>query len=457
MQASYAPTTAFTKLEEGGYSSDPEDSGNWSSGETGVGIFIGSNLGCGAPATIAYMAATQPGFVVTATWMQALPEAVYDGMAQTGYWNPLQGNALMAGLDLACFDFGWNTGIGSAAKRLQWLIGASQDGEIGPETLGLTQSCALAPIAKSLAKADAETLQGRLGVNVDGDVGPETLAALEAQPQARAAVLLLGLGEAQTAYYRGLSNFSTYGTGWLARTGRRVTAGLALAGGTTVDARFHQAAVAFTAKSLRLARPAPPAIEAPNAKPWVPFEPGVPIAKQEIMMKHILVASAFAGALALGACSVSQLSESSALVNDLSDLLTLAESDGSVSAANGLIVSDVINGIDSLAATTSASVTGGAGTESTVITSLESSIKSVAADLPSDTTVQSDAANALKLLADVPTNSSASALNQAEAAVGTFVVDYLTAGSPASAAVGAAPSPAEQLIIDARKRITALS
>ncbi|HET6607063.1 MAG TPA: glycosyl hydrolase 108 family protein [Rhodopila sp.] len=272
MQASYAPTTAFTEAEEGGYTNDPLDSGNWSSGQTGIGTLIGSNMGCGAPATIAYMAKAQPGFLVTAAWMRALPRAVYDGMARTEYWVPLQGDRLPAGLDLACFDFGWNTGIGSAAKRLQWLIGAVQDGQIGPRTLGLVASCSLAPIARALSQASAETLQRRLGVPVDGDVGPVTLVALAAAPDAviRPVVLLLGLGEVQTAYYRSLSNFPIYGTGWLARTGRRVAVGLQLAAGAATGA-----------KALRLATDRTPRVpDEPTHIRWRPFARGLRIAAQ---------------------------------------------------------------------------------------------------------------------------------------------------------------------------------
>jgi lysozyme family protein len=229
MQSSYAATTAFTIAQEGGYTGDPVDSGNWSTGITGQGTLIGSNMGCGAPATIAYMAATAPSFTVTAAWMQALPRSVYDGMAQIGYWNPLQGDALPAGLDLSLFDDGWNTGIGTAAKKLQAVLGATQDGRIGPITLGLISSVALAPIAQSLNATDAATLQGRLGVIADGDVGPITLAALDAHPQQRVPLLLLALHERQVAYYQSLSNFSTFGQGWLARASSRLSAALSLA------------------------------------------------------------------------------------------------------------------------------------------------------------------------------------------------------------------------------------
>jgi lysozyme family protein len=228
-ESSYAATKAFTISQEGGYSSVREDTGNWSSGEVGVGTLIGSNFGCGALATIAWMAETQPGFVVTSAWMKALPVTVYDGMAQAKYWTPLQCDALPAGLDLMCFDFGWNTGIGSSALRLQSLLGATQDGAIGPITLDLVNTVELAPIAKALTSADAITLQTLLSVDPDGDVGPLTLAAFAAQPTVRVPLLILRLGEIQAAYYRTLSTFSVDGDGWLNRNSARVTSALALA------------------------------------------------------------------------------------------------------------------------------------------------------------------------------------------------------------------------------------
>lgn len=269
--SSYPPTTSFTIAEEGGYTNDSRDSGNWSSGIVGQGTLIGSNMGCGAPATLAYLKANFPNVTLTAAYMQALPRSIYDGMALHGYWYPLQGDAMLTGLDLMNQDFGWNTGIGSAAKRLQWLIGATQDGQIGAQTLDRVSACALAPIAKALTKADAITLQQHLGVTVDGSVGPATLAALAAANDAtiRPVVLCLGLSEAQTAYYKSLFNFNIYGLGWLARTGRRLAAGIALVTGAT-----------SAVSAMRLTDRAPRVPDEPDDIRWHPFEPGVPISDQ---------------------------------------------------------------------------------------------------------------------------------------------------------------------------------
>jgi lysozyme family protein len=226
--SSYATTAAFTISEEGGYTNSSVDSGNWSTGVCGKGTLIGSNLGCGAPATIAYMAQAQPGFEVTAAWMQALPRSVYDGMAQSMYWEPVQAANMPPGLDLSMFDDAWNTGVGNASLKLQRVLGVTQDGMVGPNTLGRISEVGLPPIARGLTLSNATTLQKRLGVTPDGSVGPQTLAALAAQPAQRVPLLILALSEEQDAYYRSLSNFSIYGAGWLARTSRRLTAALSL-------------------------------------------------------------------------------------------------------------------------------------------------------------------------------------------------------------------------------------
>jgi len=233
MQTSYLTAKAFTKAEEGGWTGDSRDSGNWTTGVIGQGNLVGSKFGCGAPATSDYMAETQPGFIITADWMKELPESVYDGMALSRYWMPLQCDALPAGLDLQIFDDSFNTGVSTAAKKLQRVLGAQPDGLIGNVTLGLIQTFDAGAMARCLTYADAAAFQKLLGVTRDGEVGPVTLAALAAQPKLRIPLLILALGEAQVSYYRSLSNFTTYGAGWLARTSRRVEAALALASPAT--------------------------------------------------------------------------------------------------------------------------------------------------------------------------------------------------------------------------------
>jgi lysozyme family protein len=53
------------------------------------------------------------------------------------YWDRVKGDSLPSGLDWACFDWAVNSGSGRPAKAVQRAVGATQDGAIGPATIGL--------------------------------------------------------------------------------------------------------------------------------------------------------------------------------------------------------------------------------------------------------------------------------------------------------------------------------
>jgi len=53
------------------------------------------------------------------------------------YWDRIKGDSLPSGLDWACFDWCVNSGSGRPAKAVQRAVGATQDGAIGPATIGL--------------------------------------------------------------------------------------------------------------------------------------------------------------------------------------------------------------------------------------------------------------------------------------------------------------------------------
>jgi lysozyme family protein len=207
----------FVVHEEGGYSGDARDGGNWSSGRVGVGALIGSNMGVGAPALIAWL-----GHSVTASFMRALPDSIQSAIFTARYWTPLAGDALPAGLDLMLVDFGWNRGTVTSARLLQQLLGVDADGAIGPDTLAAIAISETAALLRRPELLDVAELQAAIGVTADGDLGPRTRAAFAALAPAEA--LLVALAAAQVRSYRQLTNFPTYGTGWLARTVRRLSA-----------------------------------------------------------------------------------------------------------------------------------------------------------------------------------------------------------------------------------------
>jgi lysozyme family protein len=162
----------FTLREEGGYVDDPADPG----GATNMGITL---------ATLRQWSDDQdlgPAQVEDIT--QRTAKAIYRSL----YWNPLRADALPVGVDLSVFDMGVNAGIWRSARLLQAALGFTGD-------------------------------------EVDGCVGPETLAAVtKCNPRS----LVDDLAARQAAYYRGLADFPTFGTGWLNRTQARQLAALAM-------------------------------------------------------------------------------------------------------------------------------------------------------------------------------------------------------------------------------------
>ena len=55
------------------------------------------------------------------------------------YWKRCKCDDLASGLDWSVFDWAVNSGVGRSAKALQGIIGATQDGGIGPMTLKLLE------------------------------------------------------------------------------------------------------------------------------------------------------------------------------------------------------------------------------------------------------------------------------------------------------------------------------
>jgi len=51
------------------------------------------------------------------------------------YWDPVRGDELPPGLDLATFDLAVNSGPGRAVRMLQGALGVGADGIVGPVTL----------------------------------------------------------------------------------------------------------------------------------------------------------------------------------------------------------------------------------------------------------------------------------------------------------------------------------
>ena len=145
---------------EGGFVNNPADPG----GATNLGVTLNTlSSWLGHAATIADV--------------QALTPATVAPIYQANYWNKTSCDSWDAGVDLMVFDEAVNQGPGRAIT----------------------------------------TLQTALGVTADGGIGPATLAAAQLED---AADTITKIAANREAFYRSLSTFSVFGTGWLNRLAR---------------------------------------------------------------------------------------------------------------------------------------------------------------------------------------------------------------------------------------------
>jgi len=106
--------------------------------------------------------------------MRGLTPEKVEPMYKKKYWDAVRGDELPMGLDYLMFDFAVNAGAGRAIK----------------------------------------TLQSAVGVMPDGGFGPITMAAVQAVDPVK---LIERFSQAKEDFYRSLTMFSTFGTGWLNR------------------------------------------------------------------------------------------------------------------------------------------------------------------------------------------------------------------------------------------------
>lgn len=128
---------------EGGYSNHPSDPG----GPTNWGITLKD-------------ARTYWKVDATAADVKEMPIGVAVDIYRRRYWAPLRCDELPAGVDLAVFDYGVNSGIGRSARVLQQIVGVPGDGGIGPETLARVRALPASTIIKDVCVERLVFLQG---------------------------------------------------------------------------------------------------------------------------------------------------------------------------------------------------------------------------------------------------------------------------------------------------------
>lgn len=118
--------------EEGGFTVDPNDSGNWTGGRIGVGENRGTKYGISAAA-------------FPTVDIQALTLEEAEKLAKTAYWDPYHCDSLPPLLGYLVFDAAYNGG--QPVRWLQRAVRAVEDGVMGPATLAAIQSTPPAVVA----------------------------------------------------------------------------------------------------------------------------------------------------------------------------------------------------------------------------------------------------------------------------------------------------------------------
>lgn len=153
---------------EGGYTTDPKDRGNWTTGVCGKGECKGTKYGISAMS-----------YPTLDICNLSRDEAV--ALYKKDYWDKVQGDTLPEKLAYVVTDTAVNMGVTKAIKLMQEMCGIKQDGIFGA-------------ITTTRIKEYLDT---------------------HGEPQAIKVYL-----DCRIKAYKKLSNFPRYGKGWLARVDR---------------------------------------------------------------------------------------------------------------------------------------------------------------------------------------------------------------------------------------------
>lgn len=112
----------ITVGHEGGYTANPKDRGNWTTGIIGKGKLNGTKYGVSA---MAY-----PNVDIKNLSVEQA-KVIY----KRDYWDKAKCDQLPNGIRFHVFDCAVNSGVSRAIKTLQQALGVTADGIIGPKTI----------------------------------------------------------------------------------------------------------------------------------------------------------------------------------------------------------------------------------------------------------------------------------------------------------------------------------
>ena len=145
--ANIGPALDYLRPNEGGFSKDPDDNGNWYNGE-----LLGTNWGISAPV------ARSHGYTGR---MEDLTIEQADAIYQASFWPGLEGLESQP-VATKIFDMRVNFGVGGANLQVQQAcnqfegVQIAEDGQWGPQTLAAVNSINPADLMDSLVQIASE-------------------------------------------------------------------------------------------------------------------------------------------------------------------------------------------------------------------------------------------------------------------------------------------------------------
>lgn len=137
--SAFLEALAYTKREEGVYSDDPNDPGNWTGGRKGQGELRGTKYGISAKA--------YPHLDIKNLTLGEAREIYLND-----YWRPIKGDELPRAWRISVFDTAVNVGVPRAVRMMQDALGVMVDGSIGARTISAAASADNRKLARFYAR-----------------------------------------------------------------------------------------------------------------------------------------------------------------------------------------------------------------------------------------------------------------------------------------------------------------
>lgn len=129
----------ITAKNEGGYTGNPDDNGNWTGGKKGAGKLIGTNWGISAPVlveTIGRLDSSKLGRIPTVEDMKNLSRETAEAIYKLRYWDKIKGDQIISqAVANSIYDSAVNMGVGTAIKLAQRAAGIAETGVMDTATL----------------------------------------------------------------------------------------------------------------------------------------------------------------------------------------------------------------------------------------------------------------------------------------------------------------------------------